>query len=301
MSAGAGEGVEGTPSARIWACLGAALVLWASAFVGIKAVLDDFSPGPLVLLRFCVASVSVVVVRAATSRRPLRPPPVRDLPLLLLCALLVIVVYNLGVTYGESTVSPGTAGFLVGQAPVVSTVLASVVLREKVAAVGWAGIGLGATGTVVMLFADQAGLRVNAGALWVLAATLAESVYFVLSKPLLGRYGSTEFNAVVTVLGTVVMLPYAGRLAHELPAASPASVAVVGYLGVFPAAVAYLLWNHAMTRLSVSAMTSALYALPVLTILVALVLLHTLPTVAGLAGGAVSLLGAVLVNRRRPP
>ncbi|WP_412080813.1 EamA family transporter [Streptomyces sp. SCL15-4] len=90
----------------------------ASAFVGIKAVLHDFSPGPLVLLRFCVASVGVVAIWVVTARRRLRLPALRDLPLLLLCALLVIVVYNLGVGYGESTLSPGTASFIIGQAPV---------------------------------------------------------------------------------------------------------------------------------------------------------------------------------------
>ncbi|MEU3415430.1 DMT family transporter [Streptomyces sp. NPDC006658] len=294
-----GRGADSARPVRIWLALGVALTLWASAFVGIKAVLHDFSPGPLVLLRFCVASAGVVAIWVVTARRRLRLPALRDLPLLLLCALLVIVVYNLGVGYGESTLSPGTASFIIGQAPVFSTVLAAFLLREKVAVLGWVGIGLGAGGTVAMLFADQAGPRINAGALHVLAAALAESLYFVLSKPLLGRYTSTEFNAFVTVLGTLMTLPYLGRLGHEVDAASAGSIAVVVYLGLFPAAVAYVLWNYAMTRLSVSTTTSALYALPFLTLVVSLLLLHTLPTALGLAGGLVSLIGAALVNSRR--
>ncbi|AOR37405.1 hypothetical protein BFF78_29735 [Streptomyces fodineus] len=279
--------------------MGVALTLWSSAFVGIKAILHDFSPGPMALLRFAVASVSVIAIWVVTARRRLRLPALRDLPLLLLCALLLIVIYNLGVNYGESTVSPGTASFIVGQVPVFSTILAAFMLGERVAVVGWVGVGLGMAGTVAMLFADQAGLQINVGAFYVLAAAIAESLYFVLSKPLLGRYSSTEFNAFVTVLGTMMMLPYLGRLGHEVGAASAGSIAVVVYLGVFPAAIAYLLWNYAMTRLSVSTTTSALYALPVITIVVSLVLLHALPTALGLIGGVVSLIGAALVNSQR--
>ncbi|MGV4987004.1 DMT family transporter [Streptomyces sp. NRAIS4] len=286
-------------SVRVWLALGVALTLWSSAFVGIKAILHDFSPGPMALLRFTVASVSVIAIWVVTARRRLRLPALRDVPLLLLCALLLIVIYNLGVNYGESTVSPGTASFIVGQVPVFSTILAAFMLGERVAVVGWVGVGLGVAGTVAMLFADQAGVQINVGAFYVLAAAIAESLYFVLSKPLLGRYSSAEFNAFVTVLGTVMMLPYLGRLGHEVGAASAGSIAVVVYLGVFPAAIAYLLWNYAMTRLSVSTTTSSLYALPVITIVVSLVLLHTLPTALGLIGGVISLIGAALVNSQR--
>ncbi|GHG96331.1 DMT family transporter [Streptomyces rubradiris] len=148
-------------------------------------------------------------------------------------------------------------------------------------------------------FADQAGLRINLGTFYVLAAAIAESLYFILSEPLLGRYTSTEFNAFVTVLGTAMTLPCLGGLGHQVSAASIGSVAVVVYLGVFPAAVAYLLWNHAMSRLGVAATTSALYALPVLSLLVSLVLLHTLPTPLGLTGGVISLVGAALADSRR--
>ena len=51
-----------------WLALGAALltvVLWASAFVGIRAVADDLSPGPFALGRLLVASAVV-----AWARRP---------------------------------------------------------------------------------------------------------------------------------------------------------------------------------------------------------------------------------------
>ncbi|MFI1436368.1 EamA family transporter [Streptomyces lydicus] len=153
--------------AAVWLALAGALTLWASAFVGIRSALHDFTPGPMALLRFTIASLGLLALWLVSSRlrrERLRLPARRDIPLLLLCALLLIVVYNLGVNFGEQTVSPGTASFLVGQVPAFSIMLAAAILRERVAVVGWIGVGVGIVGTVVMLFADQAGLVVPAPA-----------------------------------------------------------------------------------------------------------------------------------------
>ena len=43
------------------------VTLWASAFVGIRAVVDDFSPGSLALGRLTVGSIALGVVVAASA------------------------------------------------------------------------------------------------------------------------------------------------------------------------------------------------------------------------------------------
>ncbi|MGW8401787.1 hypothetical protein ACWGLP_34720 [Streptomyces lydicus] len=53
-----------------------------------------------------------------------------------------------------------------------------------------------------------------------MAAAIAESLYFVLSKPLLTRYSSMELNLYVTIPGTLMMLPFAGDLTHQLASAT---------------------------------------------------------------------------------
>ena len=56
------------PATFDWIALGAALitvVLWASAFVGIRAVADDLSPGALAVGRLMVGSLALGVVVSA--------------------------------------------------------------------------------------------------------------------------------------------------------------------------------------------------------------------------------------------
>src|SRR5687767_4855093 len=93
--------------------LGAALVtvvLWASAFVGIRAASPDFSAGALALGRLLVGSVALGVILAI--RREGLPARVAW-KAILVCGVLWFGVYNVALNEGERYVDAGTAAMLV--------------------------------------------------------------------------------------------------------------------------------------------------------------------------------------------
>jgi hypothetical protein len=49
---------------RVWLALGIALLLWSSAYAGIRAGLEGFSPEQLAVLRFVIASTVLAVYAA---------------------------------------------------------------------------------------------------------------------------------------------------------------------------------------------------------------------------------------------
>src|SRR5689334_14931033 len=61
------------------------VTLWASAFVGIRAVVDDFSPGSLALGRLTVGSIALGIL---VLFRGLGRPSRRDLALIVASGLL---------------------------------------------------------------------------------------------------------------------------------------------------------------------------------------------------------------------
>jgi drug/metabolite transporter (DMT)-like permease len=85
-------------------------------------------------------------------------------------------------------------------------------------------------------------------------------------------------------------------LLRDFDSASIWNILVVCYLGVFPAAAAYLLWNYSQAKLSVTATTSSLYVLPFLTIAMSMLFLNEMPSTFGLVGGLIALAGAVTVR-----
>src|SRR5262245_27641448 len=94
--------------------LGTTIVLWASAFAGIRVALRHFGPEHLSILRLAVASA---VLGAIALVRWLRLPSRADLPGLFLVSFTVMTAYQLLLNSGEVSVPAGTASLLVNVSP----------------------------------------------------------------------------------------------------------------------------------------------------------------------------------------
>jgi drug/metabolite transporter (DMT)-like permease len=83
-----------------------------------------------------------------------------------------------------------------------------------------------------------------------------------------------------------------------MPEAADSATVAVLYLGVFPAALAYLAWSYALSRMPASVLSAFLYLSPVLAIMIAFVWIAEVPSVVSLVGGAIAVAGVALVNTR---
>ena len=290
---------------RTWMAIAGLLVLWGSAFAGIRAGMrltaagavgaDGYGPGELALLRFGTASV-VLALYALANR--MRLPERSELPLIGLAGFLGISVYHVALNFGEVTVQAGAASLLISAAPVFTALLSVAILKERLTGLGWFGILLAFAGVALIALSGGQGLHFTPGALLILLAATVAAVYSILSKQLLRRHTALEFTCYSIWAGTLPLLIFLPGLLRCLPVAAPAATFAGIYLGIFPAAIAYLLWNHALARMPASLLSSFLYLSPVLASIIAWVWLGEVPALLTVVGGGIAILGVILVQTK---
>lgn len=286
------------PIARDWKPFFAVVVtllLWASAFAGIKAGLSAYSPGQLALLRFLVGSASMVVL---ARLKGFGLPERKDFPRILAVGFLGFTVYHVFLNYGERTVSAGAASLIVSFTPVMTALLACFLLRERLRFLGWAGIAVSVSGVALISFGEGGGIALDPGSLLILLASLGSSLYNVFQKPLLKRYDPIAFTTYAMTAGTLFMLVFLPGLSGAIARAPLEATLSVAYLGVFPGAIAYSTWTYALSRMPASRLATTLYLAPVLAIAIAWVWIGEIPTLLSLLGGVITLAGVVLTNTK---
>jgi drug/metabolite transporter (DMT)-like permease len=279
------------------ASLGATVFFWASAYAGIRAVMDAYGPGQVALARLLVASV-VLVVYAAASR--MRMPEKGDLPAIALSGLLAFAVYHVALNYGEVTVGAGAAGVLIATAPVFTALLAVVFLGERLRTLGWFGMAVSFAGAALISLDEGGGFALDPGAFLILVSAVCVSIYFVFQKPYLRKYGALAFTTYAVCAGTLFALPFLPGLTSQALTAPAGTTLTLVYLGLFPTALAYVTYAYAMSRMNASVAVSFLYLIPVLAYVFGWIWLGEVPTVLAVIGGSIALAGVLLVNRRGP-
>lgn len=271
------------------------VILWASAFVGIRAAGEDLSPGALSLGRLAVGSALLgVFVLLQRGRLPGR----RDWPGIVVCGVLWFGLYNLALNAAEQRVDAGTAAMLVNIGPILIALLAGWLLREGFPRALVAGCAVAFAGAVVIgLATSERGVGASWGAVLCVAAAAFYAGGVVAQKPLLSRASALHVTWLAATVGLVVCLPFAATLADEVGDADASSIAWMVYLGAFPTAIGFLTWAYALSRTTAGRMGATTYLVPPIAILIGWALLAESPETLAFLGGALCL-GGVVITRR---
>ena len=280
------------------------IVFWAFAFPFIKIGLEELSPINLTILRlFLTCGVFLVVLVAFPKKfSPIRR---KDIIPLFLLGFFGLVVYHLGLNYGEMYISPSVASLIIATIPVFTVIFASFLLKEKVTWKIAVGVPLSLSGVVVISLTGTGGnpfeMTYLSAAFAVLISALVGAGYTIAGKKLLQQYSALSLTVYAFLFGSLGLIPFLSTsVITEVTALSWVGWGAVLFLALFPTVVGYVLWYVALELKTASEISVFLYFIPVLSTIISYFLFQDPITWLFLLGGGFVIAGLIIVNLQKP-
>ncbi|WP_324659372.1 DMT family transporter [Bacillus cereus] len=269
------------------------ILIWGTAFPAIRMGLESYTPEHLTLLRLLIASFILLLFSFIYK---LRLPDLKDIPAIFIFGALGFTIYHIALNYGEKTVNAGSASLIISVTPIVTAILSSVFLNDKMKLNGWLGGVISFTGISLISFSQGDAIQLNSGGLFILLAAISESLFFVFQTSYLKKYGFLPFTIYTILSSTVCMLIFLPGVYQEVLAAPLEVNLSVIYLGVFPTVLPYIALAYIISRAGASEATSSLYLTPITACFIAWIWLGEVPTLVSIIGGGITILGIVIAH-----
>lgn len=272
------------------------ILLWSSAFISAKYGLPDAGPFSFLFTRFVIVFLLFAAIALAMGRPW---PRGRMIGNLLFVGVLMHGVYLGGVFFAIAQGMPaGLSALIVSSQPVLTAALAVWLLGERPSGAQWLGIGLGATGVVMVLWPRLGGDVPAVGLAACIVSLLAITFGTIWQKRHGGGMDLLTGNAIQALAAAgfyavtlLVLEPYRVVWSMEFSLA-------LGWLVLAVSLGAVSILMLLIKRGSAAATTSLFFLVPPSSAIMAWIAFGEALGPIGLAGLATATTGVWLVNRK---
>jgi drug/metabolite transporter (DMT)-like permease len=262
--------------------------------------LEELSPINLTILRLfttCGVFLGFVVV----FPKKFSPIKRKDIIPLFLLGFFGLVVYHLGLNYGELNISPSVASLIIATIPVFTVIFAMLFLKEKLTKKIAIGIPISLSGVMVISLTGTSrnpfDVTYLSAALAVLISAFVGAGYTIAGKKLLQRYSALSLTVYAFLFGSLGLLPFlSSSLITETTSLSWSGWGAVLFLAIFPTVIGYILWYVALEIKTASEISVFLYFIPVLSTIISYFLFKEEITWLFILGGILVIGGLIIVN-----
>jgi drug/metabolite transporter (DMT)-like permease len=228
----------------------------------------------------------------------------KDIGRLFLCALTGVAINQLLFVKGLSLTYSIHAALLMLTTPILITILAAWILKERLTGLKVAGLLLGISGALILVTSkERSGYASNVvlGDLLIILNAISYTIYFILVKPLMKTYNAVVIIRVVFTIGFFMMLPFCWQEFKEIPWESFTVTAwinltLVVITGTF---LAYLFNVYGIKILGAGMAGAYIYSQPFFAAAIAMLFLNEGLTLTKIAAAVFIFLGVYLSNKKK--
>jgi len=288
--------------------LALASLMWSAQGTAVKVLDRHLGPIAITFLPFYVTTVLFIPLLLKMRRETpgAENPSAKDWIQFVIAGVAGQVLAQLGMTWGISKSLAANGAILNLLIPVISAVLASILLKERITALRVSALAIGLAGVGLMSVSDwrQASfgeMRYLTGNLLIFAGCIGSSFYNVYCKGLMRRFTEIEiliFSYITASLASIPLLIWAEPFSFtSFERFDWRSWAAFAFLALFMYGASMLLFFKALQHLDVTTASASLYLVPVFGVLLAAVVLGERLNRSAMTGAAIVLFATVLIMK----
>jgi len=281
-------------------------LMWAFQFSGAKIATERL--GPIAVALIPLALSTLLFAPLLRINRGKKPPP-RWTPIvwrdLILASTLGIIPAQLGLTWGVEHSLASNASVLTLTIPVLTAIMAVMLLGERMTPVRWLSFALAIAGVLMVSDIDWKSVSIFRGSylfgnLLILASCLGSAFYNTYTKKLLETFNPVEllvYSFLVTDIELALMMFVFERA--PVPAFLDLGIGVWASLltiAIFSLSASMLLYFWVIEKIDVTQASLSIYLLPVFGVLLSTVVVREKITAHLIFGGLLVFSGTFLVT-----
>jgi drug/metabolite transporter (DMT)-like permease len=281
-------------------------LIWAAQGTAVKFLDPHLGPIAITFLPFYVTTVLLVPLLVRSRRAHPSPIGAADWRSFAIAGICGQVLAQLGMTWGISISLASNGAVMNLMMPVITAVLASIMLKEKVTVLRWGSLLIGLAGVMLLSMEDvkQSSLgqvRYLGGNLLILGGCLGSSFYNVYCKGLLRKFQEVEiliFSYVFASVATVPLLVWVEPFHFAALATFDwRAWAAFVFLALLMYGASMLLFFYVLQHLDVTIASVSLYMVPVFGVLLSATILGERLSGIAMVGAVVVLVSTVLIMK----
>ena len=285
-----------------------ASLMWSGQGTAVKVLDRQLGPIAITFLPFFVTTIlfAFLLVRMRRANPDAAKPSRQDWLKFIVAGVAGQVLAQLGMTWGISKSLASNGAILNLLIPVISAVLASLMLKERLTPLRITSLLIGLLGVILLSASDLressfGQMKFLAGNILIFGGCLGSSFYNVYCKGLMQKFQEIEILIFSYITASIASIPLFIWVEpfhfRTLLALDWKGWLAFAFLAFFMYGASMLLFFKALQHLDVTTASASLYLVPVFGVFLAFVLLGEHLNVLAVFGAAVVLIATLLVMK----